>query len=154
MIVIVLVLRSTDRVPARQYRRPRRFEDFQGTLDFDEPPQDALAQLERIASLPPERLQLLHDLVEPSVDMPSQLVDLVRDRRSARRRHCASPTFGVAIADRPSAAAAGWPARAEIDVGEEFETVHQHQSSGLLHLDGSGMMSSLIANSFLCHGSG
>jgi len=91
-------------MPAGQYRRPRRLDDLQTALDLDEPPQDPLGHLERIAPLLPERLQFAHDFVEPPVDMPAQLGDLLRERGSAHGWPSPAPTTGSAAADRLGAA--------------------------------------------------
>ena len=110
---------------AADARRRRGLDQAQVTLDFDEPSEDPLGHLKRIAPLLPERLQFAHDLVEPSVEMPPQFGDLVGDRRSSRGRpgtpsaHCGAvrsdwrscrPILGACrdrcrgrVRDRPSA---------------------------------------------------
>jgi hypothetical protein len=105
-------------VPARQYRCARWFEDLQGALDLGEPPQDALGHLERIVPLLPQDVQLVHDLVEPGIDMPPQLGELVKDRGSPRR-HRTPPRTGSAVANRSGTTVAVCP-RAGRQVGKQL----------------------------------
>jgi hypothetical protein len=112
-------------VPAGQYRRPRRLKDLQAALDFGEPPEYPLGHLERIASLLPQGVQFVYNLIEPRVNMPSQLAELVSDRGSPRRRHTPPPA-GRAVADRLDAAVACRGAGAEVKPREEIQGVRRH----------------------------